>query len=73
LRVFLYPEADKLNKQFKYASQINVPFVCILGESELAENKVTVKNMETGKQEMIEREEAAARLKIYKENSQSKI
>lgn len=73
LRVFVYPEADKINKQFKYASQINVPFVCILGESELAENKVTVKNMETGKQEMIEREEAAARLKIYKENSQSKI
>ncbi|MBA4123353.1 MAG: histidine--tRNA ligase [Acidobacteria bacterium] len=72
LRVLVYPEADKLGKQFKYAAQINVPFVCILGESELAENKVTLKNMETGEQETIEREEAAARVKIHKQNSKSK-
>lgn len=50
LRVTLYPEPDKLGKQFKYADQINVPFVCILGESELAENKVTVKNLKTSEQ-----------------------
>jgi histidyl-tRNA synthetase len=73
LRVLVYPEADKLGKQFKYASQINVPFVCVLGESELAESKVTLKNMETGEQETIDRDEAAASVKIYKENSQSKI
>ncbi len=73
LRVLVYPEADKLGKQFKYASQINVPFVCVLGESELAENKVTLKNMETGEQETIEREEAAARVKIHKQNSKSKL
>ncbi|MGI8849233.1 MAG: histidine--tRNA ligase [Pyrinomonadaceae bacterium] len=72
LRVFVYPESDKLGKQFKYAAQINVPFVCVLGESELAENKVTLKNMETGEQETIERDEAAARVKIHKQNSQSK-
>jgi histidyl-tRNA synthetase len=72
LRVLVYPEADKLGKQFKYASQINVPFVCVLGESELAENKVTLKNMESGEQETIERVEAAARVKIHKQNSQSK-
>jgi histidyl-tRNA synthetase len=72
LRVLVYPEADKLGKQFKYASQINVPFVCVLGESELAENKVTLKNMETGEQEIIERAEAASRVKIHKQNSQSK-
>jgi histidyl-tRNA synthetase len=73
LRVLVYPEADKLGKQFKYASQINVPFVCVLGESELAESKVTLKNMETGEQETIDRDEATASVKIYKENSQSKI
>ncbi|HLM61427.1 MAG TPA: histidine--tRNA ligase, partial [Pyrinomonadaceae bacterium] len=44
LCVLVYPEVDKLGKQFKYAGQINVPFVCVLGESELAENKVTLKN-----------------------------
>ncbi|MDQ3751008.1 MAG: ATP phosphoribosyltransferase regulatory subunit [Acidobacteriota bacterium] len=72
LRVLVYPETDKLGKQFKYAAQINVPFVCVLGESELAENKVTLKDMETGEQETIKREKAAARVKIHKQNSQSK-
>jgi histidyl-tRNA synthetase len=57
LRVLVYPEADKLGKQFKYASQVNVPFVCVLGETELAENKVTLKNMQTGAQETISLED----------------
>jgi histidyl-tRNA synthetase len=63
LRVLVYPEADKLGKQFKYAGSINVPFVCILGENELAENKVAVKNMTTGEQEIVEREAVANKLK----------
>ncbi|MDQ3088824.1 MAG: histidine--tRNA ligase, partial [Acidobacteriota bacterium] len=62
LRVLVYPEADKLGKQFKYASTINVPFVCVLGESELAENKVTLKNMQTGEQETVAREKIAAKV-----------
>jgi len=62
LRVLVYPEADKLGKQFKYASTINIPFVCVLGESELAENKVTLKNMQTGEQETVAREEIAAKV-----------
>jgi len=56
LRVTLYPEADKLGKQFKYADQIKVPFVCILGESEIAENIVTLKNMKSGDQTTVSRE-----------------
>lgn len=62
LRVLVYPEADKLGKQFKYASQINAPFVCVLGETELAENKVTLKNMQSGEQETVSREEIAAKI-----------
>ena len=62
LRVLVYPEADKLGKQFKYAGQINVPYVCVIGESELAENKVTVKNMVTGEQETIARDEVAGKI-----------
>ena len=50
LRVTLYPEADKFGKQMKYADTIRVPYVCVLGESEIAEGKVTVKNMKTGDQ-----------------------
>lgn len=53
LRVTLYPEADKLGKQMKYADTIRVPFVCVLGESEIAEGKVTVKNMKTGEQRCV--------------------
>jgi histidyl-tRNA synthetase len=63
LRVLVYPEADKLGKQFKYAGSINVPYVCILGENELAENKVAVKNMLTGEQEIVAREEVASKVK----------
>lgn len=63
LRVLVYPEADKLGKQFKYASSINVPYVCVLGENELAENKVSLKNLNTGEQQTIAREEVAAKVK----------
>ena len=63
LRVLVYPEADKLGKQFKYADSINIPYVCILGESELAENKVALKNMKTGEQETVSRDEIAVKMK----------
>lgn len=56
-RVIVYPEADKLGKQFKYAGQIGARFVCVLGESELAEGSVTLKNMESGEQTTIKRDE----------------
>lgn len=62
LRVLVYPEADKLGKQFKYADSINIPFVFILGEREIAEGKVTLKNMRTGEQETLDRNSAAAKL-----------
>ena len=62
LRVLVYPEVDKLGKQFKYASQIGIPKVCILGESELADGKVTVKDMESGEQTTVERADVATSL-----------
>lgn len=55
LRTLVYPEADKLGKQFKYASQIGIPKVCILGESEIAEGTVTIKDMESGEQVTVKR------------------
>ena len=63
LRVSVYPEADKLGKQFKYADSIKIPFVCVLGDAELAENTVTLKNLRTGEQETIERNEISKRIK----------
>src|SRR5258706_13499601 len=48
LRVVVYPEADKLGKQFKYADSIDIPYVCIQGDEELREGKVKLENMRTG-------------------------
>ncbi len=60
LRVTVYPEADKLGKQFKYADSIRVPWVCVLGETESATGKVTVKNLVTGVSGQVDRSEVAA-------------
>lgn len=62
LRVLVYPEADKLGKQFKYAGQINVPYVCVIGENELTEGNVKVKNMVSGEQETVARSAVAEHL-----------
>jgi histidyl-tRNA synthetase len=50
VRVTVYPEPDKFGKQMKYADAIKVPFVAILGESEIAEGKVKLKNMKSGEE-----------------------
>ncbi len=65
IRVTVYPEADKLGKQIKYADSIKVPFVCVLGENELAENKVTIKNMGSGEQNTVERDETGKMIAEY--------
>ena len=62
LRVLVYPEADKLGKQFKYAGQIGVPYVCVIGDTELADGTVTVKNMQTGEQETTPRDTVAVKI-----------
>ena len=50
LRVDVYPEADKMGKQFKYASSRGIPFVLILGDDERSAGKISIKNMKTGHQ-----------------------
>jgi histidyl-tRNA synthetase len=55
LRVDLYPEADKLGKQFKYASSLGVPFVAVIGDEERAKGQVALKNMESGEQRAVGR------------------
>jgi histidyl-tRNA synthetase len=62
IRVTLYPEPDKLGKQIKYADSIKVPYVCVLGESELVDGKVTLKNMRSGEQQTLERNAVAEAL-----------
>ena len=60
LRVDLYPEADKLGKQFKYASSRNARFVAILGDDERAKGEVAVKDLRSGEQTSMPSEMVAA-------------
>jgi histidyl-tRNA synthetase len=60
LRVDLYPEADKLGKQFKYAASRSIPFVAVLGDEERAQGKVGLKEMTTGKQRTVNQSEIVA-------------
>ncbi|MGB8509287.1 MAG: ATP phosphoribosyltransferase regulatory subunit [Pyrinomonadaceae bacterium] len=53
LRVDVYPEADKLGKQFKYAASRGIPFVVVAGDDERARGEVTLKNMVTGEQQSL--------------------
>lgn len=46
----LYPDTVKFDKQLKYASKKNVNYVIMIGENELNENKITVKNFVSGEQ-----------------------
>jgi histidyl-tRNA synthetase len=60
VRVTVYPEADKLGKQIKYADTIKVSFVCLLGESEVAEGKVKLKDMRSGQESLLTSNELPA-------------
>jgi histidyl-tRNA synthetase len=59
LRVDVYPDADKLGKQFKHAAARQVPFVAVLGEDELACGEVTLKDLRSGSQQRVRRGLAA--------------
>jgi histidyl-tRNA synthetase len=61
VRVDVYPEADKLGKQFKYAASRAIGFVAVLGEEERSRGEVGIKNMATGEQQAVNRGAAAQR------------
>lgn len=63
IHIELYPEAAKIKKQMSYADAKNIPFVAIVGETEMAENRVTLKNMITGEQRMMIWDELLAQFK----------
>ena len=49
----LFPECTKMKKQMAYANAKQVPFVAIVGESELQEQKLTLKDMNSGEQKLV--------------------
>ena len=53
IRCEIYPDQVKMKKQMQYANTKQIPFVALVGENEMNEGKVTLKNMETGEQQML--------------------
>jgi histidyl-tRNA synthetase len=49
----IYPDASKFDKQMKYANKRGITYVLLPGEEEMKSGKVSVKNFETGNQEMM--------------------
>jgi len=58
----MYPDADKIKKQMKWANRKDINYVIIAGEQEIEEGKVTLKNMKTGNQQLITPDELIATL-----------
>jgi len=53
----LYPDQVKMAKQFKYADDKGIPFVAIIGDNEMKQGIITVKDMKTGEQKAVKQEE----------------
>ena len=53
IAVEVYPEPTKMKKQMGYADAKQIPFVAIVGGDEMAQNKVMLKNMSSGNQELV--------------------
>jgi histidyl-tRNA synthetase len=57
IRAEIYPDNAKMKKQMAYANAKQVPYVVLAGENEISEGKVTLKNMETGEQKLVNTQE----------------
>ena len=62
IRAEIFPDSTKMKKQMSYANAKQIPFVVLAGDNEIAEGKVTLKNMETGEQMLVSAEELIAKL-----------
>ena len=63
--VEVYPEPAKMKKQMGYADDKKIPFVAIVGGDEMAQNKVMLKEMSTGEQQLVTPEELLAEITNY--------
>ena len=59
----VYLENKKIKAKFKYADRLAIPYVIVIGEDEIANDTVTLKNMQTGEQETLKIEEVIKKIK----------
>jgi histidyl-tRNA synthetase len=57
IRTEMYPDQSKMKKQMSYANAKGIAFVALAGENEMAQGKLTLKNMVTGEQQLVTPEE----------------
>ena len=62
IRAEIYPDASKMKKQMSYANAKQIPFVALAGENEIQAGQITLKNMETGEQQMLTPDELVSKL-----------
>ena len=64
IRTEIYPDAAKMKKQMSYANQKLIPYVALAGETEIAQGRLTLKNMETGEQQLLTPAELITKVQI---------
>ena len=57
IRTEIFPDSSKMKKQMSYANAKQIPFVALAGENEIAAGKLTLKNMLSGEQQLLNIEE----------------
>lgn len=62
IKAEVYPENAKLKKQMNYANSKQIKFVALSGEEEMKQNKISLKNMLTGEQQLLSVEEIACHI-----------
>ena len=62
IKTEIFPDSVKMKKQMSYANAKNIPFVVLAGENEMAQNKLTLKDMQTGEQLLLSPEELIKKL-----------
>jgi len=64
-RVVIYPDADKMGKQLKYADRLEIPIAVVLGPDELANSQVAVKNLKTRQQVTVNRQQVLSQIEAF--------
>ncbi len=62
IRTQLYAEQKKFKQKMSYADKLGVPYILLLGEDEITQSKVSLKNMSTGEQELLSVDEAIRKM-----------
>ena len=53
IRAEVYPDVTKIKKSFEFADKKEIPFVAVIGDEELKNNQISLKNMKNGDQQLI--------------------